>query len=57
MKKEKLFMLILVIVLVFGGAYKLYDELTKDNSIDVAGQKHRQCRPRILPFIIKTEKK
>lgn len=37
MKKEKLFMLILVIVLVFGGAYKLYDELTKDNTVEVAG--------------------
>ena len=37
MKKEKGFILILVIVLLFGGAYKLYDELTKDHTADAAG--------------------
>ena len=37
MKKEKGFILILVVVLLFGGAYKLYDELTKDHTADAAG--------------------
>jgi len=35
MKKEKLFVLILVVVLLSGGAYKLYDELTKDHIADI----------------------
>lgn len=35
MKKEKLFVLILVVVLLFGGAYKLYEELTKDHTADI----------------------
>lgn len=35
MKKEKIFILILVIVLMFGGAYKLYDELTREHTSDI----------------------
>ena len=35
MKKEKIFILILVIVIMFGGAYKLYDELTREHTSDV----------------------
>ena len=36
MKKDKIFVLILAVVLLFGGAYKLYDELTQEHTADVS---------------------
>jgi len=36
MKKDRIFVLVLVIVLLFGGAFKLYDELTKEHTAQAA---------------------
>jgi len=42
MKKEKLFIIVLAAVLLFGGAFKLYDELTKEHTVDAAGGENQK---------------
>ena len=42
MKKEKLFIILLAVVLLFGGAFKLYDELTKEHTVNAEGGENRK---------------